>query len=70
MEVKTMKDKPFFCEAEKDGYCTSRDYGGNQYQDPCMNCCYGCKHAIDMDCSFVCPKVAEYYYPEEGEEEK
>ena len=39
-----MKDKPFFCEAEKDGYCTSSDY--------------------------ICPEVAEYYYPEEGEEEK
>jgi len=22
---------------------------------------------IDMDCSFVCPNVAEYYYPEEGD---
>jgi hypothetical protein len=62
-----VKDKPFYCESRKDGYCTSRDYGGNQYKDPCMKCCYGCKHAIDMDCSFVCPEVAEHYYPEEGD---
>ena len=38
-----------------------------KYKDPCMKCCYGCKHAIDMDCSFVCPEVAEHYYPEEGD---
>ena len=62
-----MKNKPFYCEARKEGYCTNGDYGGNQYKDPCMKCCYGCKHAIDMDCSFVCPEVAEHYYPEEGD---
>jgi len=31
----------------------------------CSHCCFGCQHAIDMDCTAVCPTVDEHYYPEE-----
>jgi hypothetical protein len=55
----------FECENRKDGKCSTRDYGMNQYKHPCYQCCYGCDHAVNMDCTFVCSKVAEHYYPEE-----
>jgi hypothetical protein len=54
----------FSCDFVKNHMCSVRDYGLNQYKNPCYNCCFGCKHAVEMDCNFVCTKVAEYYYPE------
>jgi hypothetical protein len=57
----------FSCESRKDGMCSTRDYGLNQYKDSCYHCCYGCVHAIQMDCLGVCPIVAEYYHPEDEE---
>lgn len=59
----------FSCDYIKEHMCSVRDYGANQYKDPCYHCCFGCKHAVEMDCLFVCNKVAEYYHPEEGEVE-
>lgn len=58
-------NKPKFCEDEQGGICTARDYGPNQYKDPCYRCCLGCGGAIEMSCTFVCRTVAEHYYPEE-----
>ena len=55
----------FSCDHVKEHKCSTRDYGLNQYENPCYNYCFGCQHAVDMDCSCVCPKVAEYYHPEE-----
>jgi hypothetical protein len=49
-----------------DCMCSTRDYGLNQYKDPCCYCCIGCNNAIEMTCSFVCPLVAEHYHPSEG----
>lgn len=57
--------KEFSCDSNKDGMCSTRDYGPNQYENSCYNCCIGCKSAIEMTCSIVCPVVAEHYYPEE-----
>jgi len=37
--------------------------------DHCEHCCYGCKHATEMTCSGVCRDIAEYYYPNQTEEE-
>ncbi|MDI9208103.1 hypothetical protein MT361_05995 [Clostridium butyricum] len=53
------------CDSHKAGMCSTRDYGANEYKNPCYKCCLGCSHAINMDCSFVCNIVAEHYYPEE-----
>lgn len=53
------------CDSHKQGMCSTRDYGENEYKNPCYKCCLGCSHAINMDCSFVCNTVAEHYYPEE-----
>lgn len=55
----------FSCEDRKDGMCSTRDYGWNKYENPCYHCCFGCKHAVEMTCSIVCPIVAEYYCPED-----
>lgn len=53
------------CDNHKAGVCSTRDYGQNEYKNPCYKCCLGCSHAINMDCSFVCNIVSEHYYPEE-----
>lgn len=53
------------CDSHKAGMCSTRDYGMNEYKDPCYKCCLGCEHAINMGCLFVCHTVAEHYYPEE-----
>jgi len=59
----------FSCDYVKEHMCSIRDYGMNRYKDPCYHCCFGCKHAVEMNCLFVCNEVAEYYHPEEGEVE-
>ncbi|MDF2891224.1 MAG: hypothetical protein K0R80_1591 [Clostridia bacterium] len=53
-----------FCESRNDGNCSTRDYGQNEYKNPCYKCCLGCKGAIEMSCTFVCSQVAEHYYPD------
>ncbi len=53
-----------FCGSRKHDKCSTRDYGLNQYKDPCYHCCLGCKGAIEMSCAFVCTVVAEHYYPD------
>jgi hypothetical protein len=64
-----MREK-FKCEEENNGICSTRDYGLNQYKDACYHCCYNCQYAISMECTFVCSKVAEYYYPSKTKEEE
>jgi len=59
----------FSCDYVKEHMCSIRNYGINRYKDPCYHCCFGCKHAVEMDCLFVCNEVAEYYHPEEGKVE-
>lgn len=54
----------FTCGSMKEGMCSTRNYGLNQYEHPCYHCCFQCEHAIKMDCVGVCTKVAEYYHPE------
>lgn len=66
-EWKKLTFKDFYCESLKDGLCSTRDYGLNQYENPCYNCCFGCMHAVNMDCSFICSQVAEYYHQSEEE---
>jgi hypothetical protein len=65
----SVKKREFYikldCEDRKGDKCSTRDYGPNQYKYPCYKCCFGCSHAIEMSCTFVCPKVEEHYYPEE-----
>lgn len=63
---KNIEPEKFTCESRKDEMCSTRDYGLNQYKDPCYHCCIGCNNAIEMTCSFVCPLVAEHYHPSEG----
>jgi hypothetical protein len=53
------------CDSHKQGICSTRDYGLNEYKDACYKCCLGCSGAINMSCSFVCDKVAEHYCSEE-----
>jgi hypothetical protein len=55
----------FECKDRKETMCNTRDYGANKYENPCYHCCFRCFHAIQMDCSGVCSKVAKHYYPEE-----
>lgn len=55
------------CDSRKEGNCSTRDYGMNEYKDVCYKCCLGCGGAINMSCSFVCNKVAERYYPVDEE---
>ncbi|MDF2609064.1 MAG: hypothetical protein K0R92_538 [Lachnospiraceae bacterium] len=59
------EERKAFCENIKDEKCSTRDYGPNQYKEPCYECCLGCAGAINMECNFVCTKVAEHYHPED-----
>jgi hypothetical protein len=57
-------DDEFTC---PEGWRTPNSFCGKEVDDPeeCHRCCFGCKHAIDMDCVGVCPHVAEHYHPED-----
>lgn len=59
------EERKAFCENIKGEKCSTRDYGANQYKAPCYECCLGCAGAINMECNFVCTKVAEHYHPSE-----
>lgn len=59
------EERKVFCENIKGEKCSTRDYGPNRYKAPCYECCLGCAGAINMECNFVCPKVAEHYHPSE-----
>lgn len=56
----------FDCESKDGKKCTSRNYHVNKHEGECHYCCYECKHAVEMTCNYVCPAVAEYYFPEEA----
>jgi hypothetical protein len=57
--------KYFACEHQKvdecsDGvriFCKLK----NESNSNCLSCCIGCAHAINMTCTPVCRKVAEFY---------
>ena len=57
----------FKCRNSQGGQCLKVTKGIVVPTEYCSSCCIGCKHALEMDCFTVCPTVAEYYHPEDGE---